>query len=193
VTIDTARATDLRRDINDPAVITQLMQSHGFGDMDAGLDTRIELGEWQRQWEEGPFDKRIPAVSSDQGRTLLGLASPNEIIAFLNGEEASLDVGGVCDFIPRQSIMIIGRLVEFWPFLATLNDQYDVRMMVNGEEAVTAIDDDIPPDLVLIEGGNVDFKAMDVCIAVIATVKGRDIPIVIIDPTHDPDREKDTL
>jgi hypothetical protein len=58
MTIDTARATDLRRDIyralwkdgrdiNDPAVVTQLMQSHGFG----------ELGEWQRQWEEGPFDR----------------------------------------------------------------------------------------------------------------------------------------
>jgi 2-hydroxychromene-2-carboxylate isomerase len=161
--IDAERGADLRRDIYralwvegldiaDPDVLAELIRTHGFEDLGADLDTRLALGEWPRQWEHGPFDERIPVISNDQGRTLLGLASPNEIKAFLGDDEFSLDVGGVCDFAPRQSVMLVGRLVEFWPFVAALDDHCDIQVMIDGDEAIGMIENDIPPDLVLIEG-----------------------------------------
>jgi diguanylate cyclase (GGDEF)-like protein len=182
------------RDIADPAVIAELLHTNGFDDdVDADIDARLALGEWQRLWEEGPYDERIPTITSDEGRTLLGLSSPNEIEAFFRGQDVLQDIGGVCDFIPRQSIMLIGRLVEVWPFLSALDDQYDIQVMVDGVSALSALENDVPPDLILIEGGLSDVEPMAVCEQILATVKGRDVPTVIFDPTRMPDREKEAL
>ena len=202
--IDGERAAALRRDIYralwkdgrdiaDPAVVADLLHTHGFDDVDADLESRLALGEWQRLWEEGPYDERIPTIASDEGRTLLGLSSTTEIKAFLRGEDVAQDIGGACEIIPRQSIMLVGRLVEIWPFLSALDDQYDVQVMVDGAAALSALENDIPPDLILIEGELSEFDAMAVCEQVLDTVKGREVPTVIIDPTRNPDREKSAL
>jgi diguanylate cyclase (GGDEF)-like protein len=89
--------------------------------------------------------------------------------------------------------MLIGRLAETWPFLSALDDQYDFQVMVDGVAALASIEHDIPPDLILIEGGHPDLDAIEICDRIVGTVKGREIPTVVIDATRDSEREMAAL
>jgi len=168
-------------DISDPKVINELLSSAGFEGIDFGVKAIEKHRMWLEEWEYSSFDRRIPMIVSDDGRKLLGLLAPAEIRNFLHGVDAPRDTGDVCTYIPKRLIMVVGRMAENWEFLVQLFDRYEMRLMLTASEAEFSARRDIPPDLILVDGGASWFDPIEVCKYLNATATELDIPLVLLD------------
>lgn len=69
-------------DISVPRVVFELARQEGLPDLDVDRGARV-AAQWQKEWEEGPFDRRLPAMRSTHGGLLLGLSSTDQLSRFL--------------------------------------------------------------------------------------------------------------
>lgn len=70
------------KDISVPRVVLELARQEGLPDLDVEGAAGV-AAQWQKDWEEGPFDRRLPAMRSTHGGLLLGLSSPDQLSKFL--------------------------------------------------------------------------------------------------------------
>ena len=71
------------RDISKHEVIRDLCDSLGLPKVDGILEGRRRAKVWTVEWTHGPFDRRIPVLTSKADERLLGLAAPEELSRFL--------------------------------------------------------------------------------------------------------------
>jgi diguanylate cyclase (GGDEF)-like protein len=111
------------------------------------------LSQWQNSWEAGNFNLRMPVISSSDGRTSIGLPSPDDLQSFFKGEEISIqEVRG--EIHPRalqQTIAIYcdHDLDNIWPLIASLRNDYNILLPSNLAELKRLLHEDHPALLLL--------------------------------------------
>ncbi len=134
-------------DISQPAVVEDVLRAQAL--VSPADDGGPILQTWQRGWEEGPFDLRIPSMQAGDGRLLLGLSSPADIQAFLDGREPTLIPSGVCEFVARPVVLVVGSLYGIWPLVRRINGACDVQVAVDAEAALASVEEQAPDVLAL--------------------------------------------
>lgn len=94
--IDPVKAADLRtalfralwkeaRDISTDAVLDEAWKAAGLGERPSppSRDAKRTAKLWTVEWDNGPFERRIPVLATAEGERLLGLAGEEEIQRFL--------------------------------------------------------------------------------------------------------------
>jgi 2-hydroxychromene-2-carboxylate isomerase len=85
------------RDISDTATLDELRRVASLPEIVVGDAERKLLGQWQKEWEEGGFDRRIPVIVSPRGARLLGLSERGRVEVFLRSGLLNAEGGGYCD------------------------------------------------------------------------------------------------
>jgi diguanylate cyclase (GGDEF)-like protein len=176
------------RDISQPEVIAAILDEMGGGDDAEDSDESTKLAAWQRAWESGEFNRGIPTIAASDGRVLKGLASPRDIEAFLEGKPARDAPSGVCEFVARPIVLVVGQPQDIWPLVATLTASNDVLIAVDDVNAIKQVDSGLSPDLLVVPVG---FRGggTEVCMALQQSLHLVDVPILIVDMAAGPKRE----
>ncbi|MDI1446943.1 DsbA family protein [Polyangium sp. 6x1] len=85
------------RDISDSAVLDELRRVAGLPELIVGESDKRTLESWQKEWEQGPFDRRIPVIVSPRGARLLGMGERGRVEVFLRSGLLNADGAGHCD------------------------------------------------------------------------------------------------
>ena len=105
--IDPSKAVVLRRalyrglwvhgqDISSPEVVSRAAAAVGLEGLTVTTEAIGIAAQWQRDWEQGGLDGRIPVVVSPRGATALGLNDSRRTLAFLKSGILSSDSGETC-------------------------------------------------------------------------------------------------
>lgn len=194
--VDAARASRLRhalyealwvhgRDISDPATIESVARAAGVtleDDTDEDEDT---LRAWQKDWKTGPYDQRIPVIVDADERALLGLSSPEDIAAFLDGGPPPREASAVCHYVPRESLMVVGEVQGVWPLLAQFTEHRDVRVVREPDQARIELEAE-PPDALIIRAPKDVWDAALNGLAQAAL--DEDVPVVVVDASDSESR-----
>ena len=175
------------RDISEPQVLGQIFEESGIDVPSNNAFDGATLARWQQEWETGVFDKRIPAMVSSDGRVLAGLASPGDIQRFLEGRQAEGEPSGVCEFVPRPMVLIVGEPRDIWTQVACLKDGNDVLVAVDAGDAIGQIADGLVPDLLVVPAGFA-LDALETCAQLRQCPEAFDVPILVLDADSGTDR-----
>lgn len=85
------------RDISDMAVLDDLRRVAGLPEVVVTDADRKVVDAWQVEWEQGAFERRIPAIVSPRGGRLLGLGERGRLEVFLRSGILSAEGRGHCD------------------------------------------------------------------------------------------------
>src|SRR5262245_58461711 len=104
---DTAAAPRLRRglyralwvdgqDISSTSVLGEVCRSLGFGLPRPSVTARGIVERWQRDWEGGGFDGRIPVLVAPGGARAIGFEASRRVATFLKAGLISSETDAVC-------------------------------------------------------------------------------------------------
>ncbi len=85
------------RDISEQAVLDELCRVAGLPEVVVGDQDKRTVESWQKEWEQGAFDRRIPVIVSPRGARLLGLGERGRVEVFLRSGILNADGAGHCD------------------------------------------------------------------------------------------------
>ncbi len=71
------------RDISDSNVLEGVCRSSGVVAPTPGQRARTQVETWQREWEQGPFGRRLPVLVSPNGAVSIGLEGARRTALFL--------------------------------------------------------------------------------------------------------------
>jgi diguanylate cyclase (GGDEF)-like protein len=167
------------QDIGDPKVLASIAEEVGCGQPAPQPEDLHRLKTSQKTWEDGPFDRRLPAAWRTDGATLLGLSSPSDINRFVTGQSSVGGGSGVCVFVPRPVVLVVGSPSTAWDLLAEFTHSCDLRVAASMVEATDQLAD-VPPDLVI---GLLSDDIPDLAHLVGRAVEhcGGDTPVLVID------------
>lgn len=140
-------------DISRPQVLKQLLdQANG---KQPSFDPKVEekLNDWQKSWEQGSYDQRIPVMQHPEGAPLVGLASIQDILSYLvKADHQQPHTVASCSFKARPIILMIGSLTEYWPQIQPLRDDYDLRIIADADQFMIFQEGPEQADLLLLTG-----------------------------------------
>lgn len=84
------------RDISSNLVVAGLMQGLGLKLKRGDSDAQRLAASWQKEWETGGFDRRIPVLVAPTGARSMGLDASRRTAAFLRAGLLSSDSGETC-------------------------------------------------------------------------------------------------
>jgi hypothetical protein len=84
------------RDISDLHVLEEFRRAAGLPRLCVGTAERWMADAWQREWEHGDFDRRLPSMVSPRGARLLGLSERRRVEAFLKSGLLSSESDDAC-------------------------------------------------------------------------------------------------
>ena len=146
------------------------------------------LSHWQDSWEQGNFNLRVPVICSSDGRTSLGLPSPDDLKSFFKGEEiSSQDIGHEsCPRPVKQAIAIYcdHNIEKIWPIIATLRNEYNILLPSNHLELKTLLHED-PPALLLLSTEQQWDEMLSLCRETINDKEELPLPIAFINKEPD--------
>ena len=85
------------RDISETTVLDELRRVAGLPELIVGEADKKTLESWQKEWEQGAFDRRIPVIVSPRGARLLGMGERGRLEVFLRAGILNADGAGHCD------------------------------------------------------------------------------------------------
>jgi 2-hydroxychromene-2-carboxylate isomerase/DNA-binding response OmpR family regulator len=177
------------QDISRPEVIAAILDEMGIEDGTENGAESLRLSAWQRSWETGDFNRGIPTISASDGRVLPGLASPRDIGCFLEGLPARGAPSGVCEFVPRPIVLVVGQPREIWPLVSTLTASSDVLVAVDEANAIEQADNGVFPDLLVVPAVGFQGGATEVCVTLKKSPHMIDVPILVVDMAATPEGE----
>ncbi|WP_027858361.1 diguanylate cyclase [Marinobacterium jannaschii] len=177
--LDDAKARQLRHnlyrslwieglDIANTAVIYDCITDAGLpGELNIEERHEEMLAHWQSEWEHGDFALRIPVVAAPDGRRMLGLAPPEQLLSFFGGAEveASPESMDSCRHIDRQTICLLtGRDTDkVWPLIAALRDDFNILLPASAMELKQLLNGSEAPDLVLLDSSEQWQTTLELC------------------------------
>jgi hypothetical protein len=84
------------RDISSARVIAEVCASLGIASPKPGGSARSLAQRWQREWEGGDFDRRIPVLVAPGGAQSVGLEEARRVAAFLKAGLLSSENDDAC-------------------------------------------------------------------------------------------------
>jgi hypothetical protein len=84
------------RDISSARVIAEVSASLGIAAPKPGGSARSLAQRWQREWEGGDFDRRIPVLVAPSGAQSVGLEEARRVAAFLKAGLLSSENDDAC-------------------------------------------------------------------------------------------------
>ncbi|MDX1813036.1 MAG: hypothetical protein R3240_13860, partial [Gammaproteobacteria bacterium] len=94
------------QDIGDPNLIERFRIECGLPEIVVTQQTRQDILDWYKEWNEGEFSRNIPAIVTDNGNKILGLPSVDVIEASLSEHAASFEEGAFCYLKPKEKILV---------------------------------------------------------------------------------------
>jgi len=85
------------RDISEVSVLDDLRRVAGLPEIVPNEADRSVALVWQKEWEQGSFERRIPVLVSPRGARLLGMGERGRVELFLRAGILSHDGAGHCD------------------------------------------------------------------------------------------------
>lgn len=85
------------RDISDLGILDELRRVVGYPDLFFDAGDRKLVEDWQTEWEQGGFERRIPVIVSPRGGRMLGLGERNRVTVFLRSGILNAEGGGHCE------------------------------------------------------------------------------------------------
>jgi len=125
------------------------------------------LNHWQSEWEHGDFALRIPVVVAPDGRRMLGLAPPEDLISFFGGAEIDATPESLdgCRHIDRQTISLLTGedANRVWPLVAALRDDFNILLPASVHELKQQLSGSEAPDLILLDSGDAWHDTLTLC------------------------------
>lgn len=144
------------KDISCPSIIFNCINQAGLPlDLEVEDDSEEQLELWQAQWDSSQVASRIPAIIAPDNRKLLGLPSTEDLNAFFNGEEQSLqsEASKVQRSTSLHSIAILcsDDIEAMWEPISTIRGDYNILLPASMVELKQLFDsENHAPDLVLL-------------------------------------------
>jgi len=194
VAIDPARAAGLRgliyraywiegKDIGHPNVLAELVQLSGFGDILTAPERPEKVQQWQRAWDEGPFDQRIPCLeNTETHQVFLGLPSQDQFQMFyLQRSLVELETNDVCTKDRRPQILIADPSATAAEALSdTLSASFQVTLSGNGQDVLNLCQNGSAPDLILMHQDLPFIDGFNACQRLKSHDKTRNIPVLLM-------------
>jgi len=144
------------KDISSTAVIYDCIVDAGLpGELSIEENHEVMLQEWQKQWERGPYNLRIPVLTADDERQLLGLPGQEHINAFFGGEQPPGPVGSFdqCHGRDQQTIAFYGHdgIQSIWNVVDAVRDDFNIVLPTSLQDLRNMLNQPgETPDLILL-------------------------------------------
>lgn len=97
------------RDISSFDVLMDILESIGITWLDYSEQAEQLQLNYQKEWENGDFELRLPAIVSDDDRIALGLQNAYNLQSFISGlQEPQLSLDETCNFSGEYKLAFIG-------------------------------------------------------------------------------------
>lgn len=194
IAIDPARAASLRgliyraywiegKDIGHPNVLAELVQLSGFSDILTAAEQTDKVQQWQRAWDEGPFDQRIPCLeNTDTKQSFLGLPDPEQFQQlYLQHALEQSESKDVCVKDRRPQLLIATpSATEAEALSNTLSTNFQVTLSGNGQDVLNLCSNGNAPDLILMHEDMPFIDGFNVCQRLKSQDKTRNIPVLLM-------------
>jgi len=194
IAIDPARAASLRgliyraywiedKDIGHPNVLAELVQLSGFSDILTASELPEKVQQWQRAWDEGPFNQRIPCLENTAThQTFLGLPDPDQFQHFyLQHALDQAESKDVCVKDRRPHILIADpSATEAEALSDILSLNFQVTLSGNGQDALKRCQNSSAPDLILLCEDLPFINGFNVCQRLKSQDETRNIPVLLM-------------
>ncbi len=198
--IDKTKAANLRhllyqalwidgKDISDVSVIFECLVAADLpAEVDIESDEENTLSFWQKSWEKGEYNRRIPVLEAMDGRISLGLPGTEDLLAFFKGEEISAQAlpGESHVQIEQQTIAIYSDhgIESIWPLISSLRTEYNILLPANLNELKTLLKED-PPQLLLLSTEDQWPQMLSLCKEITQHKEDSPLPIALV--SHEAD------
>lgn len=175
------------KDIANPSVIFACLEAADLPtELDADEACETVLADWQRQWENGNFTLRTPAVITDDGRKMVGLLNHDTVIRFLQGHAIDTpEVSSGTRYQNRQTIALFGgeAVADLWTVLSALRDESNILLpqSLHALKEQLASDDQCP-DLILLHNDGLYDRLTELCRDLSHHSRAKQVPLAVIGP-----------
>ena len=203
IAADPSRAASLRgliyraywiegKDIGHPNVLAELVQLSGFSDILTAAEQPQQVQRWQRAWEDGPFDQRIPSLEDpDSQRRFLGLPTPKDFQLFYTKHLLdSHETDDVCIKDRRPHVLIAdGKVTDTERLSEALSQYFQISCCANGQQVLNLCQGSTAPDLVLMNEHLPFVDGFNACQQLKNMDKTRNTPVLLMTDQHCEDNE----
>jgi diguanylate cyclase (GGDEF)-like protein len=173
------------RDISDPTVLDELVGEAGMALFDADTEDDARLEEWQQIWEWGDFDRRIPAMESEAGGSILGFPAIPRLIPFLQGQvEEEVRLAPTGDYLSRRRVLVVGEDIGL---VTPVASEFDIDKAHFEDDLETLSLEAGEVDLIILDG--MDDRHRPLCVRLQAGELTQHIPVVIYNQCADARKE----
>jgi len=194
IAIDPARAASLRgliyraywiegKDIGHPNVLAELVQLSGFSDILTAAELPEQVQAWQRAWDNGPFDQRIPCLENTATKQVfLGLPSQEQFQElYLQQALEQTESKDVCIKDRRPHLLIADPSATAAEKLSdTLSPNFQVTLSCNGQDVLNICQEKELPDLILLHEELPFIDGFNVCQQLKSQDKTRNTPVLLM-------------
>ncbi|PIE25196.1 MAG: hypothetical protein CSA60_01535 [Neptuniibacter caesariensis] len=181
------------KDIADVSVIYECLKKSGLPtELDITESHENQFADWQTAWEEGEFNLRIPVICAPDGRTSLGLPSPEDLNAFFEGENI-VSQDQAQESHPRleqQTIAIFNEnsIETVWPMISVLRNDFNILLPSNRAELTNLLQED-QLDLLLLCTEHQWSEMFRLCQDVTQSKRDFPLPVAFVSTDTDDHRE----
>lgn len=138
-------------DIESPSVLQQLAADVGVDDVRVPEEAKSTLAEWTREWNDGPYERRIPTIRRSPSDSLLGLSPKADTLAYLiDRSSRPPTTGDACSYVERVTVAVLGDWSSFWPYGERLRGDCDILYHATSASLGRAFEQPSTPDLVIV-------------------------------------------
>lgn len=182
------------RDISNPEILRELALLCGFTALEDSInDQQVIAGRWFQAWDQGGFDRRIPAMQRlPSKRQFLGLPSLEQLQQFYQQGCVNCDQKSALVCMPerRQTLLIVDSDPGYCRDMeVTFSDRYDVISAHTSSAVIAACVQSARPDLVLM---NVEFSSncgFEVCRELKSSEHTQPIPVLLMTENYSEEAE----
>jgi diguanylate cyclase (GGDEF)-like protein len=142
------------RNISNLQVLRELETEAGIGELEGDREAQALLRRWQREWEDGPYDRRTPVSVAPNGASLVGLQMP-EVEAFFHSSSplSTAESSAVCEMKPRQCVVVVDRDAASVRQVIASMPEYHIEVLDGVESLSRRLGEAKPMDLLLLDLG----------------------------------------
>jgi len=178
-------------DIASPTVIFECLEKAGLP-TELSIDMECEeiLDEWQDAWESISTQSKVPVILAPDKRKLIGLASAEELQAFLQGSDSQIEFDSRQSqkYSDRHNIAVFASdgISPVWQVMDALRADYNLLLPASLQDLKQHLESpEQTPDLILIHANDDGLNNLLMCQRLIQKIHNAFIPIALIGAPND--------